>query len=78
MREVVLKIKCSEDKLLEISKRDIFWDILFKDHIVLLYLHLFVSNISQMGTIGCFGRILGVDVQILEEDCLGECRPEEN
>ena len=38
----------------------------------LAYLHLLVRDIGEMGSVGGLGRVLGVDVQILEHDGLGE------
>ena len=43
-----------------------------------LYLHFLVSYIGQVRAVSSLGGILRVDVQILQQNCLGECWPEEN
>ena len=43
-----------------------------------LYLHFLVSDIGQVGAICGLGGILRVDVQVLQQNSLGECWPEEN
>ena len=43
-----------------------------------LYLHFLVRHIRQVGSVRSLGRVLGVDVQILQQNCLRESWPEEN
>ena len=43
-----------------------------------LYLHFLVSDIGQVRAISGLGGVLRVDVQILQQNSLGECWPEEN
>ena len=47
-------------------------DVLEK--VVVMLLHLLIGNIGQMAPIGGFGRVLGVDVEVLQQDGLRERR----
>ena len=47
-------------------------DVLEK--VVIVLLHLFIGNISQMAPVGGFGRVLRVDVEVLQQDRLRERR----
>merc|ERR1719507_1623411 len=42
--------------------------------VVIVLLHLFISDIGEMASIGSFGRVLRVDVEVLEQNCLRERR----
>merc|ERR1719370_1327211 len=42
--------------------------------VVIVLLHLFISDIGEMAPVSSFGRVLRVDVEILEEDGLRERR----
>ena len=47
-------------------------DVLKK--VVIMLLHLLIGNISQMAPVGGFGRVLRVDVEVLQQDGLRERR----
>ena len=47
-------------------------DVLEK--VVIVLLHLLIGNIGQMAPVGGFGRVLGVDVEVLQQDGLRERR----
>ena len=47
-------------------------DVLEK--VVVMLLHLLIGNIGQMAPVGGFGRVLRVDVEVLQQDGLRERR----
>ena len=47
-------------------------DVLEK--VVIVLLHLLIGNIGQMAPVGGFGRVLRVDVEVLQQDGLRERR----
>ena len=47
-------------------------DVLEK--VVIVLLHLLIGNIGQMAPVGGFGRVLRVDVKVLQQDGLRERR----
>ena len=47
-------------------------DVLKK--VVIVLLHLLIGNIGQMAPVGGFGRVLRVDVEVLQQDGLRERR----
>ena len=47
-------------------------DVLKK--VVIMLLHLLIGNIGQMAPVGGFGRVLRVDVEVLQQDGLRERR----
>ena len=42
------------------------------EEVIIVLLHLFVGHVGQMRAISSLGRVLGVDVEVGEEDRLGE------
>ena len=57
------------------SHLSIFILALHKDvleEVVIVFLHLLVRHIGKMGSVGSLGRVLRVDVQVGEQDSLGE------